>query len=245
MKEKNHRSYKIHTWDISTPIAQGDAVFFIGAGLSINSGLLSWHDITKKLKTKLNPKSDENDPILIAQFFRNQFGERELINTIRESIIKQSIQPSKSHLSLCDLPVNVYYTTNYDTLLEDTLREFGKPAHVITEDRELAFWDENKEVQVIKLHGDINRSSTLVISEDDYVRFINQNIGIQRKLEDTFTYKTLIFLGYSMRDRNINYIYNCIFRCMLDTDSSACWTPIPTDAGHRFRPMVDTQQPLA
>lgn len=64
MNEENHQSYKNLFWDISSPIAQGDAVFYIGAGLSINSGLPSWHDITKNLKTKLNPKSDENDPIL-------------------------------------------------------------------------------------------------------------------------------------------------------------------------------------
>jgi len=51
--------------------------------------------------------------------------------------------------------------------------------------------------------------------------------------------------GPHFRSKSHNPEVGCIIRRMLDSDSDACWTPIPMHAGQRFRPMVDTEWPLA
>jgi CheY-like chemotaxis protein len=195
-------------WDISTAIAEGSVVFFIGAGLSVGAGAPAWANIVELLRAELNPRTDEQNPLLVAQFLRNQWGEQKFRTFLRSLFTRKKLEPTKTHSLLSHLPVNVFLTTNYDDLIERSLRTHGRRVHTITDDTELAFWDERSETQVVKLHGDLDKTTRIVITEEDYTRFLYQNVGIQHKLSDIFTYKTVVFLGYSMRDPDISVIYN-------------------------------------
>jgi|GEM_PF-5252951 len=55
-------------WEISTAIAKGEVVFFVGAGLSATSGLPTCGELARDLKVELRPRKDETDPLLVAQF---------------------------------------------------------------------------------------------------------------------------------------------------------------------------------
>jgi CheY-like chemotaxis protein len=194
--------------ELSVAIANQEAVFFIGAGLSAISGAPTWEDLIYPLKKALSPPTKESNPLLIAQFFRNQHGDHKLFSHLRSVLSSAKLYPSNAHDILCSLPINVFFTTNYDCLLESTFRMLGRSTHVITNDKELALWDENREVQLVKIHGDLDHTSSIVLTEEDYDRFLQQNAGIQRKLIEIFTYRTVIFVGYSLRDPNISLIYN-------------------------------------
>ena len=178
--------------EIAKAIASGDAVFFVGAGLSAGAGAPLWADLAKRLREQLHPMSDEESPLQIAQYFRNQHGNRKLFSLLRDVIHQHELLPSATHQILASIS-QVLVTTNYDDLIEQSFREAGRPLHVITEDHELGLWDESKEAQLIKVHGDLNRPDSIVLSSGDYMRFMRRNTLIQRKLHDIFCYRTVVF----------------------------------------------------
>ena len=185
--------------ELAAAIASREAVFFIGAGLSAMSGAPTWQDLITSMKEALDPPTKELNPILIAQFYLNQYGNHKLFSHLRSTLSKVQLRPSNAHDTICSLPVNAIFTTNYDSLLENTFRSLERPVHVITDDKDLALWNENKEVQLVKVHGDLDRTASIILTEEDYDRFLRQNPGIQRKLIEIFTYRTVIFVGYSLR----------------------------------------------
>jgi CheY-like chemotaxis protein len=193
-------------WEVSTAIATGDAVAFVGAGLSLNSGAPSWESLVAELAQELDPAISGVSPQLMTQFYRNQRGDHQLYSLLRRRL--SGLRPSIAHELVAALPITAFLTTNYDDLLEVALRNVGKRVHVISDDAELSLWQETSEVQVLKVHGDLDRARSIVLTEEDYARFLHQNQGIQRKLLDVFCYRTVFFIGYSMQDPNINWLYN-------------------------------------
>jgi CheY-like chemotaxis protein len=158
------------------------------------------------LRSALQPSTTVESNELIAQFFRNQHEDQELIRRLRRLVTSSPSASSEIHDVLASLPVNVFITTNYDHLLETSLRARTRPLHVICDDVELTQWDEDAETQLIKLHGDIDRGNTIVITADDYAKFLHSNRQLQQKLCELLTYRTVVFVGYSMRDMDVTWV---------------------------------------
>lgn len=194
--------------ELANAISRGDAVFFVGAGLSAGAGLPTWSQLVDELRAKLTPEPQESNPMLVAQYYRNVHGDHDLFTFLRKKINRSSARPTPAHRAMASLPVRVFYTTNYDNLLEVALKDADRVCHVIADDQEVSLWDETEEVQVVKLHGNLDNAKSIVLTEEDYVRFMNENKAIQRKLVDTFSYRTVIFVGYGLNDPNIALIYN-------------------------------------
>lgn len=67
----------------------------------------------------------ENDLISLAQYYKNVNGSRSQINQlIIDSYGGKEI--SKNHRILARLPISTFWTTNYDSLIEDSLKEIKK-----------------------------------------------------------------------------------------------------------------------
>jgi len=196
--------------ELANAVAKGDAVFFIGAGLSAGAGLPTWVELVDEMRAALTPAPTETNPMLIAQFYRNSYGDHALYTFLRKALRGRNVPPTPAHLTLASLPVRAFFTTNYDSLLERALEANHRPVHVITDDQEVGLWNEADEVQVLKLHGDLDQASSIVLTEEDYVRFLCDNLAVQRKLTEAFSWRTVIFLGYSLSDPDISLIYNNI-----------------------------------
>ena len=191
---------------LAEAISRGEAVLFPCAGMTMSAGGPSWEQLVEPLKSELNPPPIETDPSLIAQFYRNKFGDHRFFTRVRETLGKKVLHPGAAHAALADLPVNVILTTNFDDLLERSLTNAGKKVHVISDDGELAMWDERSEVQLLKLHGDLDDASTIVLSEEDFHRFISRNVAMRHKLIELLRFRTVIFIGCSLRDADIDLI---------------------------------------
>lgn len=96
---------------------------FVGAGVSMLSGLPSWSDLIKlMLKEMPNLKYEEDklssdDYLKIAQMYFNTFGEEKYKEKVKESF-KEDCTPNKIHDMIYALHPNHILTTNYDNLLE-------------------------------------------------------------------------------------------------------------------------------
>ncbi|HEX6749382.1 MAG TPA: SIR2 family protein [Longimicrobium sp.] len=196
--------------EIARALVQGEAAFFVGAGLSASAGAPLWSDVVSELRKRLNPHTDETTPQLVAQFFRNQHGDHELFLLLRR-LLNKGFEPTDVHRLLASLPHRVIVTTNYDDLLERSLKQEGRTVHVICDDREIGLWSEAEDVQVVKIHGNLDQAQSIILSAADYDRFLRRNPALQRKIHDLFSHRTIVFVGYSMRDWNIELIYNTVW----------------------------------
>ncbi|OJG31089.1 hypothetical protein RU99_GL002896 [Enterococcus casseliflavus] len=104
----------------------------------------------------------------------------------------------------CDLLVNskIIVTTNYDTFIEDILYKRNSPAKVFIGQK--GFFDPYEDWgELYKVHGSLSDSSSLIIDKDDYNEYDKNSILISAKLLSNMIHSPIIFLGYSLTDRNI------------------------------------------
>jgi hypothetical protein len=112
------------------------------------------------------------------------------------------------------LPVPMWVTTNYDSFLEDTVLADGihskRTAVLKRPVQNLDFGFSAGAVQTLfKIHGCVlnEPQGSIVIMEEDYYRFLRQDKYIINKLYTLFCERTVVFLGYSLNDPNIQFIY--------------------------------------
>src|SRR4029077_12272652 len=63
---------------------------------------------------------------------------------------------------------------------------------------------------LLKIHGCIQNEpqKSIVITEEDYYRFLRQDKYLINKLYTLFCERTVVFLGYGLKDPNIQFIYH-------------------------------------
>jgi NAD-dependent SIR2 family protein deacetylase len=103
----------------------------------------------------------------VAQAYELEMGHQSLIAYVAGRIEDASHAPLRTHQLIAQLPFKRIITTNWDTLLEEALREAHRPFVKVVRDVEMAYADEGK-VLLIKLHGSVEQKDTLVITGDDY-----------------------------------------------------------------------------
>jgi hypothetical protein len=140
--------------------------------------------------------------------------------------VKQAVhvnkKPSPALLALARLPFSLIITTNYDQLFEKALREVGK-------DPVVGIYDKNeyttttdfpnaseKEPFVFKLHGDIQKPDSIVITDEDYIQFVLRMTDkdtfhpVPMTFRYNFTRWPTIFVGYSLLDYNLRLLFKTL-----------------------------------
>src|ERR1700727_2155718 len=110
-----------------------NAAIFAGAGLSIPAGLVNWKELLRDVAKDIGLNVDkEDDLITVAQFHVNERGGRHRINQALIDEFAVRSQSTANHELLASLPIKTYWTTNYDSLIEESLRAHGKTPDVTT-----------------------------------------------------------------------------------------------------------------
>jgi hypothetical protein len=115
-----------------------------------------------------------------------------------------------------NLPLPIWITTNYDTFVEDTYLAQGIAAGAdIVLSRPARNIDFGAPMgggrTLLKIHGSVDNpdpQQSIVITEEDYHRFLRQDRYFINKLYTLFCERFVVFLGYSLTDPNIQFIYN-------------------------------------
>ena len=185
------------------------ASVFLGSGLSRESGYLGWSDLLKKHASKIGLNvNKENDLITLAQYYINSKKDStELKKYICKVFSKDDNKKmNKNHLLLSSLPLSSYWTTNYDTLIEQALDFRDLKYNKIVEDVDLRNKDNNNNIWLYKMHGDVNNDNSIVISKQDYENYYDNYEMLISKLKSEICTKTFLFLGYSISDPNVMHI---------------------------------------
>lgn len=101
-------------------------------------------------------------------------------------------------------------TTNWDTFLNEAFSEF-KP---YIGQQELMFSDSFSIGELYKIHGCSTNPNSIIVTEEDYENFNSKNAYLAAKLLTIFVEHPIIFIGYSISDKNITEILNSIVSCV-------------------------------
>lgn len=205
---------------IEQALYSDELAIFAGAGLSINAGYYNWEKLLEKPaeQLKLDIAKEKHDLISLAQFYCNK-NKRSAINELLSDSFPSNKKPTENHKILSQLPISTYWTTNFDTLIEDALKENNKNVSVRKADKDLQLSYKNYDSVVYKMHGDIQSPSEAVITRDDYEEYgVNSRKLFRDVLEGTLLTKTFLFLGFSFSDPNFNFVLSKM-RVLLGDDS--------------------------
>jgi hypothetical protein len=224
------KELKEKEWAIlAAAMKAGDYAFFVASGLSKEAGLLTGGEVAEKL---IQIHLHAVDPVqkfrdthnfggsldlpIVAQLLENEIGREKLIKFLRKSI-NWDVAPAPVHkfITLISLSMKErdkairVITTNYDTLVEDSLPPrrdvFVLEEHYREEAHEARPW-------VLKVHGCIRTSpqETIKITQTDLSQPLEP--WKQEAIGECLHRKGLIVVGYGATDIHVSRIINDAIR---------------------------------
>jgi len=192
-------------------LSDDTAAIFAGAGLSASSGHVNWRELLREVADEIGlDVNKEADLVAVAQYYRNEKGSRSRINQEIINQFTKDAEITENHKILSRLPIKHYWTTNYDTLIEESLRENNKKIDVKITSENLAINVPKRNVIVYKMHGDISQPENAVITKDDYESYNTNRQLFTTTLQGDLISKTFLFIGISFNDPNLDYILSRI-----------------------------------
>lgn len=188
-------------------LEENNVALFVGAGMSKSSGYVDWPELLRDIATELGLKVErEHDLISLAQFHVNERGGSDgLSRKILQEFSAQA-EPSEAHSILARLPIRTYWTTNYDSLIEDSLRKAYKIADVKHSVKQLNHATPKRDAVVYKMHGDVTLPSDAVLYKQQYERYYQTHERFVTALSGDLVSKTFLFIGFSFTDPNLDYV---------------------------------------
>lgn len=181
-------------------------VLFVGAGVSIDSGMPSWKSAIDEVKHRLG--IEEDDYLKIPQYYYDARGKKEYTALMRKIFKYGKLLPIKTvHRKIMQFNASTIITTNYDHLIEQAAEENAEVRQVISCDSDLPYETASKEL--IKMHGDFEHDN-FVLKEDDYLHYSSNFKLIENYIKSIIGSKVILFLGYSFNDPDIKQIFTWV-----------------------------------
>lgn len=187
---------------------ESNLAIFAGAGLSSGVGFVNWSQLLKPIADELDLDiALETDLVTLAQYHANaNQANRGKLNQLLVTEFSLAAEETENHQILARLPIETYWTTNYDTLIETALKGSGKVPDIKYTSKQLAFTKPKRDAVVYKMHGDVNHPGDAVLIRDDYEKYHIKMAPFVTALSGDLVSKTFLFLGFSFTDPNLEYI---------------------------------------
>lgn len=191
--------------NLSNEHKSGNLLIFVGAGISIASGLPSWNQLIDSMKQELD--IDLVNKEVIALLYLQKFGSLKYWQKIETLLSTTNKSPNIIHKSIFELQPSEIVTTNYDDLLETAANESLIEYKVVASDNDLTFLKNYN--KIIKMHGDL-ATKNIILTEKDYNLYKFNFPIIYSYILSKFTQKTILFIGFSLEDRNLKFILDIL-----------------------------------
>jgi hypothetical protein len=201
---------------------------FVGAGLSVAVGYPTWDKllsalIKKAYKQKVidSKKKSELEAmvkkpgkwLMIAQELGDSYGKGAFLTELAAIFEAVTPVPSNIHKLITEIPFEFVVTTNYDQLIENAyVPKFNLIPKIFTHADVSDFADSlwRGEFFILKAHGDLQKKSTIILTEKDYRTVIHTSPGYKALLAAIFTTKTILFLGSSLSDPELKLLLSSL-----------------------------------
>lgn len=194
-------------------LKEKNAVVFAGAGMSVSQGFFDWKTLLKPVANRLGLDIEEeqhNLPALAQYFVDKQGGRNELSQILYDEYTKTNPVISENHKTLARLPIEIYWTTNYDELIENALKDFGKTPDVKKAMTDFSVNKPKRDAIVYKMHGDINSVSDTVLTKHEYEDYNKSRELFSNAFKSDYVARTFLFIGFSFADPNLDFLISRI-----------------------------------
>ncbi|OUB84505.1 hypothetical protein BK784_35530 [Bacillus thuringiensis serovar medellin] len=189
-------------------VMANNAAIFAGAGMSMAVGYVGWNELLEPLAKEIGLDiNKETDLVALAQYYYNEnHYNRSEINRIIVDEFSKQVSLNENHKTLARLPIDTYWTTNYDKLIETALSQEHKVVDVKYTVKQLSITKTKRDAVVYKMHGDVEHSSDAILIKDDYESYYKNMEPFLTALSGDLVSKTFLFIGFSFTDPNLDYI---------------------------------------
>ena len=174
------------------------------------------------------PNEDPSNLQRVALFYEIARSRHQLVDAVKDAV-QAGKRPSPMLRALAELGFPIVITTNYDQLFESALTAVGKQPRVEVYTPNLEpttdYRDPTAESPVVfKIHGDILRPETLVVTDEDYIQFVLRMSSkdpydpVPLTLKYYLTGWTTLFVEYSLLDYNLRLLFKTL-RWKIDSAS--------------------------
>lgn len=194
--------------EIAKELSEENLALFCGAGFSMSSGFVSWKELMRPIAKEIQLDIEkETDMVAIAQYHVNaNASNRHKLNQLLIDEFSKNAKLTENHAIIARFPVQEYWTTNYDKLIETALEKQGRIPDVKSTVEQLAYTKPKRDAVVYKMHGDIGSPDKAVLTKDDYESYHIKYRQFIIALAGSLVSRTFLFIGFSFKDPNLDYI---------------------------------------
>lgn len=196
--------------DMISRLSPIKTVLFFGAGSSLPSGAPSVDKIIKKVADKYGIEPEEFSLSEITSIAEHKSSRADLVSTLRG--LFKNLSATGAILNLPLFSWKNIYTTNYDTLIEQSFSKKEVPLSVFTSNFDFQVQRKPESVKLYKLHGSIEKDisdgiqSRIIITEGDYDNAADYREALFDALKYDLNEADLVIIGYSLSDPHIKVI---------------------------------------
>lgn len=178
----------------------------VGAGLSKNAevrgagSMPDWRELGERIGRELPAGYAADSPLETLSAYEYAFGRGKLTEVMQRELNVTNAHPGRVHAAFCNLQFKVVVTTNVEQLLEQGYRAKYGSVLPITEEDQLRLVNPYPSPKLVKLHGDLDHPSSLVLTEADYDRFLDRHPVFATWLASQLISNTCVLIGYSLDD---------------------------------------------
>ena len=197
--------------------ASSSPILFAGAGVSMLAGLPDWKELLSQMAESVRSADALTANHMLQCVARGSLTKAadyfwltdDVLDGDKQGTLKRLLgtYDSKSLESLASLPFKGVLTTNFDRSIIDAIATARK---LVPRDYRLgdatfsmAAWE--TELYVARIHGCIEAPQSMVLSESQFDRLLD-NLPYIDLLTQTFLHKSVLFLGFSFYDPAIKYV---------------------------------------
>ncbi len=199
--------------DLVDAIRNKRAILFAGAGVSKNLGVPTTQEMVAEIAKQLGYNPDEfrtlADARTLAEFYilsKGNLGPLRSWMDVTWHRPELDVHSSEVHRLIVELDFPIIYTTNYDRWLERAYDAWGREYIKIAGVADLLQAREGV-TQIIKFHGDFDNDETLVLTESSFFERLSFENPLDLKLQADVLGRPVLFVGYSLSDINIRYLF--------------------------------------
>lgn len=244
--------------NIVSAVKEGQCILFLGAMVSspspvgcpfqYNEGPPGGGELSKRLAKRCGyPLEDSWNLARVSLYFETHpnLSRELLVKALEEEVGSNKLVPSPALYMLAALPFPIIVTTNYDHLFEMALRD-TESADQIRKDPIIRIYDSRglgssdkvplrptaAKPILLKLHGDIARPESIVVTEEDYITFIQRMSDhtrhpIPKAVQVHMTDWPIIFIGYSLKDYNLRLLLRTLRWTIDPANFPLCYSVDP------------------
>lgn len=206
-------------------IAHRRCVLFLGAGISATSkndmdeSPMKWGEFISEAislvritpQDKLDEKKafiqrmiEKENYLLALQTIFDTSDPGRYSSFLRQIFSRPNYKASKVHELIKDIDSKVVVTTNFDKIYENLCNDHGYTSANYNENNKILTNIKTQESLIIKAHGTIDDVDGMVFTQKQYHNSKKKHPEFYQILRALFLTNTVLFLGYSLSDPDIN-----------------------------------------